>query len=383
MNRSAFFWLPVVVLAASCGQQPDQAPPPPPSVPVKTVEAGEQTAYKIYPAAIEGVANVEIHSQITGILEHIFVDEGAFVKKGQPIFRIDQRPFVAELNKVKASEQSAEAAAANARLEVEKITPLVDNHVVAENQLRTAKSNLEQAVAGIEQAKASVAAAEIDLGYTVITAPASGYISRLNKKPGSIISPADPQPLTSLSDIRQVRVYFSLAEGDFIAFKNNYPGATLDEKLKHLPPVALLLPDDSLYAEPGHVDMIDGQFDKNTGTVTMRASFPNGEGMLRSGNTGKIRFSQSFSNTVSIPQASTVEIQDKIYVFIIGDSNKVRKQPIMVLASTGRDYLVNGGIKAGDRYVISGFEHLQDGATVQPVGAPVAPSGESTPSPKK
>jgi membrane fusion protein (multidrug efflux system) len=204
------------------------------------------------------------------------------------------------------------------------------------------------------------------LGYTLIKAPVSGYIGRLLKKQGSLVAPADIEALTQLSDVHDVHVYFSLSEKDFVSFKEQYPGETLKDKLKQLPAVSLLLADNSAYAKQGKIDMIDGQFDKNTGAITLRASFANPQGLLRSGNTGKVRLSLQHKDALIVPQSATMEMQDKVFVFAVADSNKVKKQAITIIGKSGNNYLVKDGVKAGDQIVLSGIDHLQEGMVIHP-----------------
>ncbi|WP_394339761.1 MULTISPECIES: efflux RND transporter periplasmic adaptor subunit [Mucilaginibacter] len=352
-----------------CSSAP-QAPtaPPPPALPVATITSGSETTFQEYPASIEGTVNVEIRPQVSGTLDKVFVDEGAFVSAGQPIFKINEQPYRAALNNALASLHAAEAAHVNAQLEVDKLTPLVANKVVSDYQLKTAKAALDVAKANIESAKANVATAQINVGYTLIKAPVSGYIGLLAKKQGSLVAPADVAPLTQLSDVHDVHVYFSLGEKDFVAFKEQYPGANLKDKLKNVPSVSLLLADNTEYAKQGKIDIVDGQFDKNTGAITLRANFANPDGLLRSGNTGKIRLSLSHKDALIVPESATVEMQDKVFVFTVGDSSKVKKQPIDIVGKSGDHYLVKDkeGIKAGDQIVLEGIDKLQEGMVIQP-----------------
>jgi membrane fusion protein (multidrug efflux system) len=355
----------IALFSCSPKQETAQAPAPP-ALPVSTIIAGNQTTYQEYPASIEGTVNVEIRPQVSGALDKVFVDEGAFVTAGQSIFKINEQPYRAALNNALASLHAAEAAAGNAQLEVDKLTPLVANKVVSDYQLKTAKAAYQVAKASIESAKANVSAAQINLGYTLIKAPVSGYIGRLIKKQGSLVSPQDVDALTQLSDVHDVHVYFSLGEKDFVAFKEQYPGETLKDKLKKLPAVALLLSDNSEYAKEGHIDMIDGQFDKTTGAITLRASFSNPQGLLRSGNTGKVRLSLPHNGALIVPESATIEMQDKVFVWAVADSNKVKKQAITIEGKSGNNYLVKDGIKAGDRIVLEGIDKLQEGAVIKP-----------------
>jgi membrane fusion protein (multidrug efflux system) len=351
----------------SCSPKPQATvAPPPPSLPVATIITGTDTTYQEYPASVEGTVNVEIRPQVSGALDKVFVDEGAHVSAGQSLFKINDQPYRAAFNNAEASLHAAEGTMANAQLEIDKLTPLVQNKVVSDFQLKTAKAAYQVAKSNVEQAKANVSTAQINLGYTLIKAPINGYIGRLLKKQGSLVAPADADALTQLSDVHNVHVYFSLSEKDFVSFKEQYPGRTLNDKLKHLPAVALLLADNSKYGSSGKIDMIDGQFDKNTGAITLRASFPNEQGLLRSGNTGKVRLSLQHNDALIIPQSATVEMQDKVFVFAVADSNKVKKQPITIVGKSGTNYLVKDGVKAGDQIVLSGFDHLQEGEVIHP-----------------
>ncbi len=365
-------YLALIVLALySCSSKPQTAAaPPPPSLPVATVTTGSDTTYQEYPASIEGTVNVEIRPQVSGTLDKVFVDEGAFVKAGEPIFKINDQPYRAAYNNAEASLHAAEGAQVNAQLEIEKLTPLVDNKVVSDYQLKNAKAAFTIAKSNVEQARANVSTAQINLGYTLIKAPVAGYIGRLLKKQGSLVGPSDTQALTDLSDVHNVHVYFSLSEKDFVNFKNQYPGVTLNDKLKRLPPVALMLADNNQYGSSGRIDMIDGQFDKTTGAITLRASFPNAQGLLRSGNTGKVRLSMQHNNALIIPQSATVDMQDKVFVFAVADSNKVKRLPLNIIGKSGNNYLVKDGVKAGDQIVLSGIDHLQEGMVIHPEKAP-------------
>jgi len=356
------------IVLASCKSAPQQAAaaPPPPVLPVSAINQGSETTFIEYPAAIQGAVDIDVRPQVSGYLQSVLVNEGAYVTAGQTLFKINENPYREALNNAKASLHAAEAAILNAQLEVDKLTPLVQNKVVSDIQLKTAKTAYKIAQANAEQAKANVASAQINLGYTNVKATVSGYIGRIPKKQGSLVSPTDQAALTQLSDIHEVHVYFSLAENDFNSFNTNYPGKTPADRIKHLPAVELVLADNSTYPVKGKIDMIDGQFDKNTGAITLRASFPNANGVLRSGNTGKIRLGLVHNDAILVPQSATVEMQDKVFVFTLGDSSKVKKQAISIVGKAGENYLVKEGVKAGDQIVLSGIDKLQEGMVIQP-----------------
>jgi membrane fusion protein (multidrug efflux system) len=357
----------IAITIYGCSPKPQQAAAPlAPSLPVATVLAGTQTTYQEYPASIEGAVNVEVRPQVAGALDKVFVDEGAYVTAGEPLFKINDQPYRAQLNNALAAQHAAEGAMLSSQLEVDKLTPLVQYKVVSDYQLKTAKAAYQTAKANVEQAKANVATAQINVGYTTIKASVNGYIGRLLKKQGSLVAPTDPEALTQLSDVHNVHVYFSLSEQDFINFKEQNPGGTLGDKLKHLPAVSLVLTDNTEYAQQGKIDMIDGQFNKTTGAITLRATFANAQGLLRSGNTGRVKLGLEHKDALVVPESATVELQDKVFVFSVADSNKVKKSPITIIGKSGNNYLVKDGIKAGDQIVLSGFDHLQEGTVIHP-----------------
>ncbi|OOV16134.1 efflux transporter periplasmic adaptor subunit [Flavobacterium sp. LM4] len=355
-----------LVLSSCADKSQVPAPPPPPVLPVAAITSENTTTDNEYPASIQGTVDVEIRPQVSGNLDRVLVDEGAYVSKGQTLFKINERTFREQLNNALASLHAAEAALINAQLEVDKLTPLVQNKVVSDYQLKTAKASQKIAAANIEQAKAMVASAKINLGYTNVTAPVSGYIGRLPKKQGSLVSAIDVEPLTTLSDVHEVFAYFSLGETDFINFKSQYSGNSIGDKIKKLPPVSLILADNNAYPQTGKIDMVDGQFDKTTGAITLRATFPNANGTLRSGNTGRIRLGLQHDDAILVPQSATIEMQDKVFVFTVDKNNKVTKMPITVVGKSGTNYLIKDGVKSGDQIVLSGIDKLQEGQVIQP-----------------
>ena len=360
----------VVITVLSCNNPAaitGYAMPPPPTLPVISVSDRPFTTYREYTASLEGSNDIEIRPQVSGYIEKIFVDEGAFVKKGQPIFKINDQPYLEALNNASASLAVAKANQASAKINMNKLEPLVQNQVISPIQLNTAKAAYDAATAYVAQAEAMVGNAKINIGYSLIKAPVEGYIGRIHIKIGSLAGMATQDPLTNISEVKDVRAYFSVSETAFLHFKDEYPGKTIEEKIKNLPPVELILSDNTVYPEKGKVEMVSGQFAPGTGAIPFRASFPNPNGILRSGNTGRIRISVQQPEGLVIPQESTFELQDKVFVFVLGDSNKVAGTSVNVLGRSGNYYLVQNGIKAGDRIVYSGVDKLNDGAKINPV----------------
>ncbi len=341
--------------------------PPPPSLPVISISNRPFVTYREYTASLEGSKDIEIRPQVSGYIETIFVDEGASVKKGQPLFKINDQPYLEALNNANAALAVAKANQATAEINMNKLEPLVANNVISPIQLQTAKAAYEAASAYVSQAAAQVGNAKINIGYSLIKAPVDGFIGRIHIKIGSLVGGNNLDPMTNISEVKDVRAYFSVSETAFLKFKDEYPGKTLEEKIKNLPPVELILSDNSIYPEKGKVEIVAGQFAAGTGAIPFRASFPNPNGALRSGSTGRVRISISMPAGLVIPQESTFELQDKVFVFVLGDSNKVYSSAVQIAGRSGNYYLVEGGIKSGDRIVYSGVDKLNDGARVQPL----------------
>jgi membrane fusion protein (multidrug efflux system) len=218
----------------------------------------------------------------------------------------------------------------------------------------------------VEQAKAAIAAARINLDYTLIKAPVNGYIGRIPKRVGNLVGKNDQQGITTLSDIDQIYAYFSLSEPDFLYFNAHNPGNSLEEKIRRLRPVSLVLADGTLYAHQGKVDIANGQFDKTTGAIIMRATFSNPEKLLRSGNTGKVRMEDFYPSVILVPVSATIDQHDKIFVYALVDSNKVKWVAITVNGKSGTNYMVKDGLHQGQKVVLAGLETLEEGSVIVP-----------------
>jgi membrane fusion protein (multidrug efflux system) len=373
LRKHRFFRVPVMVaicmaaMVSGCGgnngNEKAGGAQPLPAMKLAYVSA---KVYSEYPAMIEGRVNVEIRPQVDGTLEKILVNEGAFVNAGQPLFQIKGGVYREQYNQAIANQHAAEAALVNARLDVDKITPLVQNKVVSDVQLKAAKASYQAAKANVEQAKAAAQSAGISLGYTTLRAPVSGYIGKIPYRLGSLVTKNQNESLTVLSDVQEVNAYFSMSETDFIRFRGQYAGATIEEKIRNVPPVTLILADASEHSEKGVLQMAGGQFDNATGAISMKAVFANPQGLLRTGSTGKVRIEVLYNNVLLVPQAATTELQDKVFVFRLAEGNKAVKIPITVSGKSGNSYIVTTGLKPGDVIVTAGLLKLKEGAVVKP-----------------
>ncbi|MEI9934396.1 MAG: efflux RND transporter periplasmic adaptor subunit [Ferruginibacter sp.] len=323
MTTLGFLSLTILVLYGCSSATSENMAAPPPELPVITVASKSVTTYQEFRASLQGEKDIEIRPQVDGYLDKINVDEGACVHKGQVLFHINSESYREQLSTAEANVLSAKAAEENALINVNKLTPLVQNNVISDVQLKSAQAVYDAAKANVAQAQSSADYARTNLGYTTITAPEDGYIGMIPFKTGSLVTKSMVDALTVLSETKDIHVYFSMSEADFMQFKNQFTGNSIEEKIKQIPPVQLVLADNSIYPQTGKVELAEGQFDKTIGAINFRATFPNAAGLLRSGNTGKIRIPHQSSNEIIVPQEATYNLQDKIVVFVVSDSNTV------------------------------------------------------------
>jgi len=328
------------------------------------------TAYiiKDYIGTIEGKVNVEIRSQVEGVLDEIYVDEGAYVEKGQALFKINPLPYQEILNNALASENVEKAKLKNAKLEIDRLKPLVDNEVIAPVQLQSVQANYEVAKASLAKSSAAVASAQINLAFTLIKAPVSGYIGRIPKRIGNLITKGEKNPLTVLTDVSDVYVYFSMSESDYLYFTKENANDSIKNSLGSIIPEAkLILADGKEYNKFGMVDAVNGQVNRSTGSISLRAIFPNSEDVMRSGNTGTIKLKESKNGVILVPQEATTTIQDKDFVYLLGKDNKVALQEIKVDGTSNKKYIVTEGLNIGDVIILTGFNKFNENTTVNPI----------------
>lgn len=339
------------------------------SLPVVRVDTGTARTVRDYLGTIEGKVNVEIRPQVEGILEKIYVDEGAYVKEGQSLFKVNELPYREAYKNAAADERVEKAKEKNARLEVESLKPLVENDVISDVQLSTAQSNYEVASASVAKAATAVATAKIAVDFTTIKAPSNGYIGRIPKRIGNLVTKSDSQALTVLSDTREVYVYFSMSESDFLYFTKSArrgDSSGIAKSNKIVPYVKLILADGTEYNEKGIVDAIDGQVNNTTGAISLRASFPNPNDILRHGNTGTLKMEELRPGVILVPQVAVMELQDKTFVYVVGDDNKIKMKAVIIDGISESNYIVKEGLKPNDKVVISGLDRLEDGLTINP-----------------
>ncbi len=334
---------------------------------VQEIRPQSITLYQDFPATLEGQQTVEIRPRVTGYIEKVFVDEGDQVKKGQVLFQLNANDIRAQVRSAEAQVEVAESQVATAKINLEKTKPLVEKDIVSIFQLESVKSALQAAEAQLAQANANLANAKANLAYTMISSPTDGMIGTFPYRVGSLVSSSIEKPLTTVSNTSSMRAYFSISEKVFFPMTKSLEGNTTREKLAHLPAVELVLPDQSVYKYKGKIEIASGIVDPQTGAINVRASFPNPEGDLRSGGSGKVRLPENHENVLLIPQDAAYEVQGKHFVYVANDNNKIVNTPIEVLVGNLKDvYVITSGLKSGDKIVVEGIARLQDGMEIKP-----------------
>ncbi|MDT4837138.1 Efflux pump periplasmic linker BepF [compost metagenome] len=372
LKSPLLFALPLGLLIASCGAKNEKAgqgagAAEPQSYPVFEVNVQKTSLESEYPATLEGVENVDIRPKIDGFIEKIYIDEGAVVKKGQLLFTINAPQYEQQVRTATAAVNSAEADVNAAQLQVNKTKPLVDKEIISKYELESAQLNLQSKKAMLAQAKAALVNANVNLSYTRISSPVDGVVGAIPFKTGSLVSGSTAQALTTVSNTSKVYAYFSLNEKQLLTFSDTYKGKTIDEQMKNIPPVSLMMADGSVYSHNGKIESINSQINKATGSVMLRATFPNPTFQLRNGASAVVRIPQPVEGVILIPQKSTIDLQGKKFVYVLGDSAKVVNTEVKIMdIPKGRFYVVTGGLNAGDKVVLEGFQSLRDGVKIKP-----------------
>jgi membrane fusion protein (multidrug efflux system) len=344
---------------------------PAPTLKVMALQPRSVTLNTEYPASIEGRQNIEIRPKVDGFVEKINVDEGSVVKKGQLLFKINNRQYEQDERTAEAGIKTAEADVNTARLQVEKVKPLVEKDIISHYELESAQLTLQTKEAALAQARAALENARINVGYTTITSPVDGVIGSLPYKLGSLVNGTTAEPLTTVYNTSTIYAYFAMNEKQLLDFsRNNNTNASLNSRLKSMPPVTLILSDGTLYDHQGNVETVNGLINTATGSANVRAGFVNPKGLLHTGSSATVRIPKILKDVLVIPQNVTYELQDKRFVYVIDAQNKIKNVAITVLDQTaGQFYIVTGGLKTGDKVVAEGANNLRDGTQIKPAKA--------------
>lgn len=366
MNMKKIVYLAFALVLTACGGDKTAAPTSGNDFAVVTVQPSEATLNTSYPATIKGIQDIEIRPRISGHIMKVLVDEGDFVRAGQPLFIIDKVQYEAAVNSAKAAINVVKANIATQELTVKNKRMLFEKGIISQYDMEMAENDLASLKAQLSEAQANLVTAQNNLSFCTVTSPADGVVGMIPYRVGSLVSSTTTEPLTTVSNITKMYVYFSMTEKQMLELTRNTGGIT--ESIEKMPKVNLVLADGTQYTSEGTITAVSGVIDQTTGSVQMRATFDNSGKELRSGGTGSILVPTHVTNAIVIPQKATYEIQDKKYVYLLGKDNKVKNTEITVLTQNdGTNYVVTSGIKAGDRLVVEGVNSLKDGMQINPI----------------
>lgn len=361
-----------LVTSVSCSNKEDQAQQqmPAPAIATQTVAYSDIDLSQSYPATIKGKTDIEIRPQVSGFITQVLVDEGQRVQKGQTLFVLDQVQYQAAVDQAAAAVSAAQTALKSAQMTADQKQALFDKNIISEYENQLAKNDLANAKSNLATANAALTSARKNLAYTVVTAPSAGVIGSIPFREGSLASPSMAQPLTTVSDNSQVYAYFSLTEKDILDMTENGT-KSLEQQIAQMPAVKLQLADGSIFPVEGKVATVSGVIGTGTGAATVRALFDNPNGMLRSGSTGQIVIPMHEENVIVIPQKATFELQDRKFVYVVNDSNKVVSTPVTISkVNDGKIYVVTSGLEPGNVIAVEGVGNkLRPNMEIVPVDA--------------
>ena len=348
-------------LLSGCQNRQGQAGTP--EYPVLSISTADKLLNSSYSAIVRGRQDINIYAQVSGKITQVNVKEGEAVKKGQVLFVIDQVPYIAALRAAEANLESAKVGVESAQLDYDNTKALFEHQVVSEYELKSALNALHSAKATLAQMEALEIDARNNLSYTEVSSPADGVVGTLPLREGSLVSANSTEPLTTVSDNTSMYVYFSFNENKILELGRQY--GNLSNAIANMPDIQLQLSDGSLYDHSGRVESISGLINENTGTVSVRAVFPNPDRLLLSGANGSVLIPQTYKDIILIPQEATYDLQDKIFVYKVDDGRTRNTQIKVSDMSDGKEYIVTEGLKAGDVIVASGAGLLRDGMEIR------------------
>ncbi|MDY0154324.1 MAG: efflux RND transporter periplasmic adaptor subunit [Prevotella sp.] len=333
---------------------------------VVSVGASDASLQTTYPATIKGIQDVEVRPKVSGFITNVYVHEGQTVSAGQVLFTIDSETYRASVRQAQAGVNTARAQLNTARLTFENNKKLFAKNVIGQYELSTAQNSYATAKASLAQALASLASARETLSWCQVKSPSNGVVGSLPFKVGALVSSSNAQPLTTVSNISTMEVFFSMSESDILNITKT--AGSVSAAISSMPIVKLQLADGTTYNHPGKVVKMSGVIDATTGSISLIAHFANPEKLLKSGGAGQIVIPTNDNHAIKIPQEACSEVQDKIFVYKLGADNKVKYTEITVNPQNdGKTYIVTSGLSVGDRIVTKGITKLSDGMKIKPI----------------
>ena len=366
-----------LLLAAGCGKEEKAAPPPPPAVEVSEVIRKDVPIYTEWVGTTDGLVNATIQAQVTGYLVKQNYREGELVRKGQVLFEIDPRTFQAAVDAAKGSLAQAEARWETAKANLQRVRPLAEKNAVSQKDLDDATGAEQSTRASVESARAQLETAQLNLGFTRVTSPVDGIAGIAKAQIGNLVGPGQIQELTAVSTVDPIKAYIAISEQEYMKFRRKQGVKTAENSAEAIP-LELILADGAVYPHKGRFSLADRQVDVKTGTIRVGALFPNPGNLLRPGQYGTVRATmETKKGALLVPQRAVTEVQGKFLVAVVGSDNAVELRPVTPAERVGSLWVIDKGVKPGERVVVEGVQKVKTGVRVNPTQA--AAEGEAKP----
>jgi RND family efflux transporter MFP subunit len=353
-----------LLVVTGCSRKATQTGPPPPEVLVTTVAPRDVPRVLERVATLDGFINANINAQVQGYIVSRDYQEGSLVKKGDLLFQIDPRPFEAALAQAKGTLARDKANLAKADADEKRALDLFNRKVISDQERDTAVAAAGSNRANVEADEAAVKQAELNLGYTKITAPIDGIAGFANNQVGDLVSPTSG-PLTTLSQIDPIKAVVTAGEGPFTDFVSRHPDATERQAYIKSLDFELILSSGSVYSQKGKFYALDRNLDTKTGSIRYYVTFPNPGNNLRPGQFGKVRFVADMKKgAMVVPQEAVTELQGNYQVAVVDENNRVSIRPVKMGERIGAMWEVTEGLKPGDKVVVQGLQKAREGSTV-------------------
>jgi len=380
MKRNAIFLMCIVGLVAvsACAKEAPPAAPPPPEVLVTETVQRDVAVYMELVGQAKGFQDVEIRARVEGFLDSMAFTEGSLVKKGQLLYQIDPKDLQAAVANAKGNLATWQARLEKAKNDVNRYKPLVAQQAVSQQELDNALSAQDAAVAQVDAAKAALEKAEIDLGYATVTSPINGLIGTTQVKTGNLVGRGESTLLVTISQIDPILFRAGMAEGEYLRVARRMQEARAAGSTTPQVPIQLILADGTVHPHEGRLDAVERNIDPTTGTLAMQIKFPNPELLVRPGQYGRVRFViDEKKGALLVPQRAVQELQGLYSVAVVGSDNKASFRNVKVGPREGSLWVIEEGLKPGERVVVEGLQRLREGAMVNPKPAPAeaAPAG--------
>ncbi len=328
-----------------------------------TIRLKDRTLTSEFAATLSGCQTVEIRPQVAGMITGIHINEGDVLRKGEILFTIDQTAYKAAYEKAVASVQSAEAAVSNAELQLNSNQELYDNDVISEIELNTSKNDVAKAKAALALAHAEEREAHNNLSHTEVRSPVDGVASMINYRIGALVNNTIQQPLVTVSDDSEIYAYFSMTESQVLDLTQKH--GSLRQAISDMPDVRIRMINGDIFPENGRIDAISGLINGSTGSLSVRAVFPNGARILRDGGSGSVLIPTVRHNSIVIPQSATYELQDRKFVYKVIDGVANASEIHVLGQNNGKEYVVTDGLSEGDIIIAEGAGLIRDGQTIK------------------